>query len=116
MIKEIIAFGNSYFARGWNSRYDGLFIKGYKTIHYLGIKNKKNPAHFVEYKTYGGNIIKDDPMPKNIYEALKLFENSSVLKKYLGSDYVKLYTNVKRGEEMHLQNSFIPAEEYDFYL
>ena len=41
MIKEIIAFGNSYFARGWNSRYDGLFIKGYKTIHYLGIKNKK---------------------------------------------------------------------------
>tara|TARA_B100000686_G_scaffold165591_1_gene173215 strand:- start:196 stop:1575 length:1380 start_codon:yes stop_codon:yes gene_type:complete len=81
-----------------------------------GIKNKKNPAHFVEYKTYGGNILKNDPMPKNIHEALKLFENSSVLKKYLGSDYVKLYTNVKRGEEMHLQNSFIPAEEYNFYL
>lgn len=41
MNKEIIAFGNSYFARNHNSRYDGLFIKGYKTIHNIEIKNKK---------------------------------------------------------------------------
>ena len=82
-----------------------------------GIQKEMNPTHFIEYKNYGGNINKnEEPIPQTIQEAVKLFESSTTLKKYLGDDYVQLYTSVKRGEEMHLQNTFIPKEEYEFYL
>ena len=82
-----------------------------------GIQKEMNPTHFIKYKNYGGNINKnEEPIPQTIQEAVKLFESSTTLKKYLGDDYVQLYTSVKRGEEMHLQNTFIPKEEYEFYL
>ncbi len=55
-MKQIIAFGNSYFARGWNSRYDGLFIKGYKTIHNIIIENKKKNTTKQFYLSKAGLI------------------------------------------------------------
>ena len=55
-------------------------------------------------------------MPKNMESALNRFKESKLLSKYLGKEYLDLYVSAKEGEFEHMGNSFIPSEEYDFYL
>ena len=42
--------------------------------------------------------------------------SSKLLKKYLGKEYLELYTAAKQGESEHIESSFVPREEYDLYL
>ena len=65
-------------------------------------------------------------MPKPLKKFLKksqififlkpLVKDSKILSKYLGKEYLELYVSAKEGEFEHMDNSFIPSEEYDFYL
>ena len=55
-------------------------------------------------------------MPKNMEQALARFQSSKLLKKYLGKEYLELYTAAKQGESEHVESSFVPREEYDLYL
>ena len=41
---------------------------------------------------------------------------TKLLKKYLGKEYLELYTAAKQGESEHVESSFVPREEYDLYL
>jgi glutamine synthetase len=82
-----------------------------------GLINKLEPNGLVSFdNTDGADSKADDEMPKNLEESLNRFENSSLLSKYLGKEYLKLYTSTKLGEVEHMNSSYIPKEEYDFYL
>lgn len=56
----------------------------------------------------------DPTFPNNIDAALLALENGSVLREYLGPDYVDLYCATKRAELERLRE-VIPAHEYDWY-
>ena len=82
-----------------------------------GIKNKLQPTHFIEYGTNAGIETQADPeIPTSLENSLIRFENSKILKEYFGENYLKLYSSVKRGEENLYNSTFIPKEEYDYYL
>ena len=55
-------------------------------------------------------------IPTSLENSLIRFENSKILKEYFGENYLKLYSSVKRGEENLYNSTFIPKEEYDYYL
>jgi glutamine synthetase len=56
----------------------------------------------------------DPTFPVNIDSALLALENGSVLREYLGPDYVDLYCATKRAE-LERFRAIIPAHEYDWY-
>ena len=64
----------------------------------------------------GADSVVDDEMPTNLESSLNKFQSSDLLSKYLGKEYLELYTSTKLGEIEHMSSSFIPKEEYDFYL
>ena len=85
-------------------------------VHH-GITNKLQPSHFIEYGSNAGIEAEADPeIPSSLESSLVRFENSKILKEYFGENYLKLYPSVKRGEEDLYNSTFIPKEEYDFYL
>ena len=85
-------------------------------VHH-GITNKLQPSHFIEYGSNAGIEAEADPeIPSSLENSLVRFENSKILKEYFGENYLKLYPSVKRGEEDLYNSTFIPKEEYDFYL
>ena len=85
-------------------------------VHH-GITNKLQPSHFIEYGSNSGIEAEADPeIPSSLENSLVRFENSKILKEYFGENYLKLYPSVKRGEEDLYNSTFIPKEEYDFYL
>lgn len=57
----------------------------------------------------------DQTMPFAIDAALVALENGSILREYLGPNYIDLYCATKRGELERFRNH-IPAHEYDWYL
>ena len=82
-----------------------------------GLKNKLKPSNFVNFdNTKGADSVVDDEMPTNLESSLNKFQSSDLLSKYLGKEYLELYTSTKLGEIEHMSSSFIPKEEYDFYL
>ena len=82
-----------------------------------GIENKLQPTHFIEYGTNAGIETQADPeIPTSLENSLIRFENSKILEEYFGENYLKLYSSVKRGEENLYNSTFIPKEEYDYYL
>ena len=64
----------------------------------------------------GADKEADPEMPKTLTQALKRFKSSKILRNYFGQEYIDLYIAVKQGELEYMEQSFIPREEYDFYL
>ena len=82
-----------------------------------GLINKLKPNNLVNFdNTDGADKEADKNMPTNLESSLNKFQDSLLLSKYLGKEYLKLYTSTKLGEIEHMSSSFIPKEEYDFYL
>ena len=82
-----------------------------------GLINKLKPNNLVNFdNTVGADKEADKNMPTNLESSLNKFQDSLLLSKYLGKEYLKLYTSTKLGEIEHMSSSFIPKEEYDFYL
>ena len=82
-----------------------------------GLTKKLSPTDQVSFdNTEGADKTADPEMPKNMESALNRFQESKILSKYLGKEYLDLYVSAKEGEFEHMDNSFIPSEEYDFYL
>jgi glutamine synthetase len=57
----------------------------------------------------------DPKMPKNIEEALAIFESSDLMKKYLTEEYVKIFVELKRKEQSSFKAE-ISDIEYKWYL
>ena len=82
-----------------------------------GLTNELEPTNKVDFdNTEGADKEADSDMPKNMEQALARFQSSKLLKKYLGKEYLELYTAAKQGESEHIESSFVPREEYDLYL
>ena len=82
-----------------------------------GLTNELEPTNHVDFdNTEGADKEADSDMPKNMEQALARFQSSKLLKKYLGKEYLELYTAAKQGESEHIESSFVPREEYDLYL
>ena len=79
--------------------------------------NELKPKNQVDFdNTEGADKEADINMPKNMDQALLRFKSSELLKKYLGKEYLDLYTAAKQGEADFIESSFVPREEYDLYL
>ena len=82
-----------------------------------GLANELTPSNQVDFdNNEGADKEADIDMPKNMDQALARFQSSKLLKKYLGKEYLDLYTAAKQGEIDHVESSFVPREEYDLYL
>ena len=82
-----------------------------------GLTNELTPSNQVDFdNNEGADKEADIDMPKNMDQALARFQSSKLLKKYLGKEYLDLYTAAKQGEIDHVESSFVPREEYDLYL
>ncbi len=79
-----------------------------------GIENKLMPPKAIEGDAYSeGN--QDLVLPNKWDEATEIFAQSSVLKEYLGEEFVKVFTAAKRQEQSKL-NARISDVEYEAYL
>lgn len=83
-------------------------------VHY-GIINKIDPGAPVVGDGYEAAAAMDVRLPTNWFSAVDAFAQSKILKEYLGADFVKQYTIVKRAEQ---DNFFatVPVLDYDWYL
>ena len=82
-----------------------------------GLTNELKPTNQVDFdNTEGADKEADINMPKNMDQALARFQSSELLKKYLGKEYLDLYSAAKQGESDFIESSFVPREEYDLYL
>ena len=85
-------------------------------LHY-GLTKKQMPTNQISFDNNEGADKEADPeMPKTLTQALERFKNSKILRNYFGQEYIDLYIAVKQGELEHMEQSFIPREEYSFYL
>ena len=80
-------------------------------IH-LGLVNKMKPSKF---RIDNACTDLDPAMPMSIEKSIKLFESSNFCKDYLTSEYVKLYSDLKRKEQESF-HSEISDLEYKWYL
>ncbi len=79
----------------------------------LGLEGmKKNVQCYPESKLSEEN---KRTVPYHLHEALKLFEESEVLKKYFGSDFIDLYSQVKL-DEIDIFNRLVTAWERENLL
>ncbi len=85
-------------------------------LHY-GLTKKQMPTNKISFDNNEGADKEADPeMPKTLTQALKRFKSSKILRNYFGQEYIDLYIAVKQGELERMEQSFIPREEYSFYL
>ena len=80
-------------------------------IH-LGLVNKMKPSKF---RIDNACTDLDPAMPMSIEKSIELFESSNFCKDYLTSEYVKLYSDLKRKEQESF-HSEISDLEYKWYL
>ncbi|WP_144776987.1 glutamine synthetase family protein [Marinobacter maritimus] len=79
-----------------------------------GIENKLEPIEPVEGDAYGESD-ESLALPNRWEGATDAFEHSEVLREYLGEDFQRVYTAVKR-QEQRLLNERITDVEYEAYL
>lgn len=82
--------------------------------HY-GIANKVDPGPPVVGNGYAAAEESGHYLPTNWFAAVDLFENSALMKDYLGERFVRMFTCVKRTEQGRYFDE-IPAQDYDWYL
>ncbi|MBT8082218.1 MAG: glutamine synthetase family protein [Gammaproteobacteria bacterium] len=79
--------------------------------HY-GIKNRIDPGRMVQQ---GEAIVPKLRIPNRWDQALDRFARSKVLREYLGEDYCRYYTMVRRAESARFHNAVAPLD-FDWYL
>lgn len=93
--------GNSRAARRVENRIAGSDVNPYLIFAasllagYLGIEQKLTPSDAVTGSAYD---IKTLLLPDNIYQAISNFENSKMIREYLGIEFVTTYIDVKKLE------------------
>ena len=80
-------------------------------VHY-GMRYRVDPGDMVEQ---GAEIVPELKIPNRWDAALDLFESSDVLAAYLGEDYCRYYTMVRRAESQKFHNH-IAQLDFDWYL
>jgi glutamine synthetase len=80
-------------------------------IHY-GLDNKREPGQ-PSSKNACDEV--DPNLPLSLPDALALFAASSVMREYLGDEFVEIYAETKSLEHKRFQNA-ISEREYDWYL
>jgi glutamine synthetase len=80
-------------------------------VHY-GMRYRVDPGDMVEQ---GAEIVPELEIPNRWDAALDLFEESDVLHQYLGEDYCRYYTTVRRAESQKFHNH-ISQLDFDWYL
>lgn len=79
-----------------------------------GIENALDPGAPVSGNGYEAGFDAP-PMPGNWFSAVERFEQSALMKDYLGERFVKMYSIVKRTEQEQFSGT-VPALDYDWYL
>ncbi|WP_395672516.1 glutamine synthetase family protein [Phenylobacterium sp.] len=82
--------------------------------HY-GITNKIDPGPAVVGDGYAAAKESGEYLPTNWFAAVDLFDKSEIMRDYLGSRFVDMYTSVKRTEQSRFFEE-IPAQDFDWYL
>lgn len=77
-----------------------------------GIEHKVDPG---EASTGNANLVADPAVPTDLPAALAAFCDSALLRDYLGSALVDVFTDVRSREYRRLLNFFTPME-YEWYL
>jgi glutamine synthetase len=80
-------------------------------VHY-GMRYRVDPGEMVEQ---GAEIVPELEIPNRWDAALDLLDQSAVLREYLGEDYCKYYTMVRRAESQKFHNH-ISQLDFDWYL
>ncbi|MFN3520708.1 MAG: glutamine synthetase family protein [Phenylobacterium sp.] len=80
-----------------------------------GIKERLDPGPAVVGDGYAAAAQEKSRLPSNWYAAVDLFDNSSVLRDYLGDRFVDMFVSVKRTEQARFFE-VITALDYDWYL
>jgi glutamine synthetase len=76
-----------------------------------GIENRLQ----ADQPTVGGPQDVDPVLPGNWYEALRSFENSDFIARYLGADFRQAFSAIKRMEQLEFSGTVNPLE-YNSYL
>lgn len=79
-----------------------------------GIENKLDPGTPVVGNGYEATVDVP-PMPGNWFAAVERFEQSALMKDYLGARFVKMYSIVKRTEQERFFAA-VPVLDYEWYL
>ena len=79
-----------------------------------GIENRLDPGAPVSGNGYEAEFDAP-PMPGNWFSAVERFEQSALMKDYLGERFVKMYSIVKRTEQEQFFAA-VPVLDYDWYL
>ncbi|MBT6034952.1 MAG: glutamine synthetase [Kordiimonadaceae bacterium] len=93
--------GNDRAARRIENRIAGSDVNPYLVFAatllagYIGIEQKLSPSEAVTGSAYD---IKTLLLPDNIYEALNNFDNSKMIREYMGDEFVTTYKDVKKME------------------
>ena len=83
-------------------------------VHH-GITNKVDPGPPVTGDGYAAAAASGVRLPSNWFAAVDAFEQSVVLKDYLGERFVEMFTVVKRTEQARFQDVITDAD-FDWYL
>jgi glutamine synthetase len=67
-------------------------------VHY-GITHQVDPGPMVTGDGYAAAAKSDERLPSNWFAAIEAFENSAILKDYLGERFVKMFCALKRQEQ-----------------
>lgn len=92
-----------------------LAVAGVLAGMHHGITNKVDPGPAVEGNGYDRDSSKDDKPPSNWFAAVDRFHGSDLMRDYLGSRFVDMYSIVKRVEQDNYF-SVVPSLDYDWYL
>ena len=79
-----------------------------------GIENRLDPGAPVSGNGYEAKFDAP-PMPGNWFSAVEQFEQSALMKDYLGERFVEMFSIVKRTEQEQFFGT-VPVLDYDWYL
>ena len=80
-------------------------------VHY-GLTQKLDPGS--KHSGNAGAEV-DESLPLKMWDALPAFENAEILPEYLGENYIRIYSEVKRAElDAFMDETF--SREFDWYL
>ena len=83
-------------------------------VHH-GISNRLDPGPAVVGNGYAVAETSGERLPNNWFAAVDLFEQSALMKEYLGERFVHMYSCVKRTEQARFFE-VVTALDYDWYL
>ncbi len=82
---------------------------------HLGITEKMDPGAPVTGDGYSAKQKPATPLPRNWYNAMDLFDNGAYIRSYLGADFSRVYSAVKRTEQDRFYAQ-VTELDYAWYL